>query len=233
MKKFFLLGSTSILFFLIGCSENAPKTVSTSTPSVTQAPAMPASASPVAKAVSLPVPVAGASNPQAWHAEKVKDRFSDGVDLKTTSLDGKYDLVILVEGRQAFLSFARHGHWDAVHNQPSKGKLMVLRAKFEDGQEKHIEWDELGFGTENLYSVLWSYPAPQDAAPGTALEASQQDSFGGDKLLIQDMAKHKTMLLEIEPGLTAQFDLTGLARGMEKARAPKAEAILEGRQDAQ
>ena len=233
MKNIFLVGSTSILCFVIGCSENSQKTASTSVSPLAHAPAVPASAPPVAKEVSLPVPSAGSSTHQAWSSEKVKDLFSDGVGLKTTSLDGKYDLVVLQEGRQAFLSFAKHGNWKAVHSRPSKGKLMVLRAKFEDGQEKYIEWDELGFGTENLYSVLWSYPAPQDASQGSAQVGSNADNFGGDQLLVQDMTKHKTMLLEIAPGVTAQFDLTGLAREMEKARAPKPEAILEARQEVQ
>lgn len=233
MKKFFLLGSTGILFFVIGCSGNSQQTASTSAPAVAQAPDVLAAAPPAAKEISLPVPSAGSSKHPAWQSEKVKDPFSDGVGLKTTSLDGKFDLVVLQEGRQAFLSFARHGQWEAVHNRPSKGKLVVLRAKFEDGSEKHIQWDELGFGTKNLYSVLWSYPAPRDDAPSAASAGSQQSSFGGDQLLVQDMAKHKTMLLEIEPGLTAQFDLTGLAHEMEKARPLKAEAILAAQQDIQ
>jgi len=233
MKKLFLLGSTSLLFFVIGCSENTQKTVSTSTPAVARAAAAPANPSPAAETASLPVPSAGASNHRAWRTENVKDRFINGVELKTASLDGKYDLVILQEGRQAFLSFTRHGRWESVHNQPAKGKLMVLRAKFEDGQEKLVEWDELGFATENLYGVLWSYPAPKDASLGPALPGSEKDSFGGDQLLLQDMLKHKAILVEVEPGVTTQFDLTQLAHAMEKARASKTEPILEARQDAE
>ena len=229
MRKLFLVGFTGILLLTIGCSGNSEKTVSTSAPAAARAANVP-SASPVVDASSLPVPSAGTSNHQAWQSKKVKDRFIDGVELKTTSLDGKYDLVVLQEGRQAFLSFTRHGRWESVHDRPSKGNLMVLRAKFEDGQEKHIEWDELGFATENLYAVLWSYPAP-NVALGPAPAGSQVDSFGGDQLLIQDMLKHKTVLLEVEPGVTTQFDLTPLAHAMDKARASKAEPILEARQD--
>ena len=229
MKNVILLGSAGILF-LVGCSGNSRKTASsTSAPvlSPATANATPAPA-PAPQGVPLPVPSVASSNSQIWHLEKVKDRFSEGVELKTTSLDGKYDLVILQEGRQAFLSFARHGHWESAHNRPGKGKLMFLRARFEDGEEKHIEWDELGFGTENLFAMLWSYPAPQDAF-GPAVPGSKDDSFGGDRLLIQELLKHKTVLLEVAPVVTAQFDLTGLVREMEKARSPKTEPILEAR----
>ena len=77
---------------------------------------------------------------------------------------------------------------------------------------------------------MWAYPAPK-VALGPAPAGSQVDSFGGDQLLIQDMLKHKTVLLEVEPGLTTQFDLTQLTHAMEKARAPKTEPLLEARQD--
>jgi hypothetical protein len=119
-----------------------------------------------------------------------------------------------------FLSFAKHDKWDAVHDQPAKGKLMDLRLEFEDGKEKHAEWDELGHGTENLYAVLWSYPA-------------SSDSVGGDPLLMQEMVMHRTMVLEIEPGLTTQFDLTGLANEMRKIRPNQPEPTLEARQGAE
>jgi len=235
MKKVILLGSTGVLLLAAGCSGNRQKNASTSgpvAPAVAQAAvASTASTSPsVALPASLPVPSAGISNDDAWHSEKIKDRFSVGVQLKTTSLDGKYDLVILQEGRQAFLSFARHGRWESVHNEPAKGKLMVLRARFEDGPEKRIEWDELGFATENLFGVLWSYPAPKGASFGPVVASSNDDSFGGDQLLIQEMMRHKAMLVEVAPAVTAQFDLTGLAHQMEKARSSKAEPILEARQ---
>jgi hypothetical protein len=46
------------------------------------------------------------------------------------------------------------------------------------------------------------------------------------------MMKHKTMLLEVEPGVTTQFDMTGLAHEMEKVRTPKAQPVLEARQTA-
>jgi hypothetical protein len=64
------------------------------------------------------------------------------------------------------------------------------------------------------------------------LEGGTGDSVGGDKLLIQDMMKHRTMLLEVEPGITTQFDMTGLAREMEKVRTPKTQPVLEARQTA-
>jgi hypothetical protein len=139
-------------------------------------------------------------------------------------------LVILHEGTQSFLSFVRHAHWNAVHDQPAKGKLMYLRAKFDDGQEKRIEWDELGFATENLYSVLWSHPIKADAPIGPAPNSSANDSVGDDQRLIQEMMKHNTMLLEVEPGNTAQFDMIGLAHEMEKVRTPKTQPVLEARQ---
>jgi hypothetical protein len=163
----------------------------------------------------------------SWHSENVKGPIGNVVTLKVTSTDGKFELVILQEGTHSFLSFVRHGHSKDVHNQPAKGKLMYLRAKFDDGQEKRIEWDELGFATENLYSVLWLYPVKADAPIGPAPNGSGSDSVGGDQLLIQEMMKHKAMLLEVEPGVTAQFDMTGLAQAMEKDHIPQ---VLEARQ---
>jgi hypothetical protein len=234
MKKVFLLVSTGILFTMLGCSGNSQKAVSKNAPAVVQAATAPVSASPfVDPAAALPVPSVGQANQQAWHCENVKDQLGDAVALKGTSLDGKFDLVILQKGKYSFLSFVRHSRWESVYNQPAKGKLMYLRAKFEDGQEKRIEWDELGFATENLYSVLWSYPAKTNAPIGPVLAGPTGDSVGGDQLLLQDMLKHKTMLLEVEPGVTTQFDMTGLAHEIEKVRAPKTQPVLEARQTAE
>jgi hypothetical protein len=232
MKKVFLLVSTGILFTILGCSGNWQKAVSKSAPAVVQASAAPASTSPVVEdpAGALPVPSVGRANHQAWRSESVKDRLGNAVALKRTSLDGKYDLVILQKGTYSFLSLVRHGRWESVYNQAAKGKLMYLRVKFEDGQEKRIEWDELGFATENLYSVLWSYPVKAEASIGPVPGGAGRDSVGGDQLLIQEMTKHKTMLLEVEPGVTTQFDMTGLAHEIEKARAAKSQSVLEARQ---
>lgn len=235
MKKVFLLVSTGILFTTLGCSGNSQEAVSKSAPAVVQASAAPASTSPVVEdpAAALPVPSVGRANQQAWRSESVKDRLGNAVALKGTSLDGKFDLVILQKGTYSFLSFVRHARWESVYNQPAKGKLMYLRVRFEDGQEKRIEWDELGFATENLHSVLWSYPAKTSAPIGPVLAGPTDDSVGGDQLLIQDMMKHKAMLLEVEPGVTTQFDMTGLAHEIEKVRTPKTQAVLEARQTAE
>jgi hypothetical protein len=234
MNKAFLLVPTGILFIILGCSGNSQKAVSKSAPAVVQASAVPASTSPaVDPAAALPVPSVGQANQPAWRPEIVKDQLGNAIALKTTSLDGKFDLVILQKGKYAFLSFVRHSHWESVYNQPAKGKLMCLRAKFEDGQEKRIEWDELGFATENLYSVLWSYPAKTNAPIGPVLAGPTGDSVGGDQLLLQDMLKHKTMLLEVQPGVTTQFDMTGLAHELEKVRAAKTQPVLEARQTAE
>jgi hypothetical protein len=234
MKKVFLLMSTGVLFTILGCSGNSQKAVSKTAPTVVQASAAPASTSPVVEpAAALPVPPVGHMNQQAWHSENVNDRFGNAVALRRTSLDGKFDLVILQKGTNSFLSFVRHARWESVRHLPAKGKLMYLRARFEDGQEQRIEWDELGFGTENLYSVLWSYPAKADAPIGPVLEGPKGDSVGGDQLLIQDMMKHKTMLLEVAPGVTTQFDMTGLAHEIEKVHTPKAQPVLEARQIAE
>jgi hypothetical protein len=46
------------------------------------------------------------------------------------------------------------------------------------------------------------------------------------------MMKHKMMFLEVEPGVTTQFDLTGLAHEIEKVRT-KTQPVLEARQSAQ
>jgi len=231
MKKVFLLVSTSILFTILGCSGNSQKAASKSAPAVVHASVAPAGTSLVVDpADALPVPSVGKANQQAWRSENVKDPLGKTVALKRTSLDGKFDLVILQKGTHSFLSFVRHSRWESVYNQPAKGKLMYLRAKFEDGQEKRIEWDQLGFATENLCSVLWSYPARTDAPIGPVLVGLTGDSVGGDQQLIQDMMKHKTMLLEVEPGVTTQFDVTGLAHEIEKVRTTKTEPVLEARQ---
>ena len=231
MKKVFLLVSTGILFIILGCSGNSQKATSKGAPAVVQASTVPAGKSPaVDLAAALPVPSLGPASQQAWTSEKVSDQLGNGVAVKGTSLDGKFDLVILQKGTHSFLSFVKHSRWESVYNQPAKGKLMYLRAKFEDGQEKRIEWDELGFATENLYSVLWSYPVRTDAPIGSVLVGSTGGSVGGDQQLIQDMMKHKTMLLEIEPGITTQFDMTGFAHEMEKVRTAKTQPVLEARQ---
>ena len=175
--------------------------------------------SPVVQpAAALPVPSVGTVNQQAWRFENVRDHFGNAIVLKETSSDGKFDLVIMRRGTHSFLSFVRHEHGQSVCNQPGKGKLMYLRVKFEDGQEKRIEWDELAFGTNNLCSVLWSYPAKTDLPIGPVVEDRTGDSVGGDQFLIQDMMKHKAMLLEVEPGVSAQFDTTGIAHEIESAR---------------
>jgi len=234
MNKLLFLVSTGILLTILGCSGNSHEAVSRSAPAVAQASVTPASISPVVEpAAALPVPSVRQANQRAWRSESVESSLGNAAALKGTSLDGKYDLVILLKGTHSFLSFARHGRWESVKNQPAKGKLMYLRVKFEDGQEKRIEWDELGFATANLYSVLWSYPAKPDAPIGPALDDAKGDSVGGDQLLIQDVMKHKTMLLEVEPGVTTQFDVSGLAHEIEKARNPKTEPVLEASQTAE
>lgn len=144
--------------------------------------------------------------------------------LKRTSLDGKYDLVILEKGTQAFPEFAKHSRWESVYDKPAKGQLMTLRVKFEDGQERQVEWDELAYGTEDAHAVLWSYPA------GVASAETKENGTGGDKLLMQELMKHRTMLLEVEPGVTAQFDLSGLGNEMAKIRPLHTEEVLSASQ---
>jgi len=233
MKKVSLLLSTGVLLSISGCSDSQ-RTVSKNPPPIVSATAATTpSAAGQPSTAQLPVPSIGNANHSPWHAENVKDPLGNVVTLKMTSTDGKFDLVILQEGAHSFLSFVRHTRWEAVHNQPAKGKLMFLRAKFDDGQEKRIEWDELGFGTEDLYSVLWSYPAQADAPTSLATNDSATNSVGGDQLLIHEMTKHNAMLLEVEPGVTAQFDITGLAHAMEKLHTPQTQPVLEARQSSE
>jgi hypothetical protein len=234
MKKAFLLISTPVLFTALGCSGNSQNNISKSTPAVVHASVEAASAgTPTQPAAALPVPSLGKTNSKAWHSENIKDYLGNAVALKSTSLDGKYDLVVLQRGRYSFLSMVKHAQWESVANKAAKGKLMYLRAKFEDGQEKRIEWDELGIATQNLYSVLWSYPAKVDAPIGPVPQGATSDSVGGDQLLIQDMMKHQMMILEVEPGVTTQFAMNGLAQEIEKARAPKSQAVVEAMQAAE
>jgi hypothetical protein len=231
MKKVSACMSTGILFAIIGCSGVSEKRASNTAVQVAPVSVVAASTTPVEEAVApLPVPSLGQVSRHVWRSENVKDQLGNAVALKATSLDGKFDLVILQRGPHPFLSLVRHARWESVHNSPAKGRLMYLRAKFEDGREKRMEWDELGFGTENPYSVLWSYPVKTDAPIGPAPEASAGSSFGGDQLLVEEMMQHKTMLLEVEPGVTTQFDMTGLARAIGKARTSQRQPVLEASQ---
>jgi hypothetical protein len=231
MKKVALLVSTGILFSISGCSENSQKTALKSAPGIVQASAAPTSTPPlVTVAAPLPALLVGQTNQQVWRSEKVKDSFGSAVALERTSLDGKFDLVILQRGTYTSVSFVRHARWASVYNRPAKGNLTCLRIKFDDGSEERVEWDELGLDTGNLYSVLWSYPAKTNAPIGPVLKGPTGDSVGGDQLLIQDMMKHKTMLLEVEPGAITQFDIAGLPHEMEKVRNPKTQPELEARQ---
>ena len=206
------LGSISIALLLSACAANHSASVSTNA-----APADDTRPAP-APTAALPVPTGGHLSLQPWRPEPIDDHLGGAIVLKRTSLDGKYDLVILEKGREPFLSFVRHTRWEAVHDLAAKANVMDLRLTFEDGHEKPVKWNELGFGTANLYAVLWSYPA-------------KNDSVGGDQLLMQEMLHHRAMVLETEPGVTTQFDLTGLAAEMNKIRPSQPEPVLEARQD--
>jgi hypothetical protein len=230
MKKLFLFVPVGVLFTVLGCSGNSQNTVSkASTLPVVQASPAPANPSPAAEPVAALPAVSLASNHQRWHSEILKDTFGKAVALKQTSSDGKFDLVIVLEGTHSFLSFAKHAQWESVHHRAAQGKLMNLRLKFEDGEERSIVWDELGFGTTKVYSVVWSYPTKPDSPVGPVL-GSKSDSVGGDELLVQDMMKHTAMVLEVAPGVTTQFDITGLAREIQKANASGTESVLAATQ---
>src|SRR5277367_3461552 len=104
MKKIALLVSTSTVFLVSSCSMNSQKTASNSAPAAVQASAAPARTSPheeppVPLPATLPAPLpaplpaltSGRANPQAWRSETIKDGLSNAVELKETSLDGKFD----------------------------------------------------------------------------------------------------------------------------------------------
>jgi hypothetical protein len=231
MKKVALLVSTGILFTISGCSENSQKTALKSAPATVQASAAPTSTPPlVTVAAPLPALLAGQTNQQVWRSEKLKDSLGNAVALEGTSLDGKFDLVILQRGTYTSVSFVRHGRWASVYNRPAKGNLTSLRIKFDDGSEERVEWDELGLDTGNLYSVLWSYPAKTNAPIGPMAKGTTLDSHEGDERLLEDMMKHKTMLVEVEPGSTTQFEMTGLAHEIQKVPTIKIEPVLDARQ---
>jgi len=230
MKTLLVLASSSLLAIAAGCSRNHP----TSTAPNSQPPAsQPSSSAPARASVSaapttpLATPTVANLFPEPWRPEPVDDHLGGAMVLKRTSLDGKYDLVILEKGNQAFPAFARHGRWEEVHDKPAQGKLLTLRVKFEDGAEKEIEWDELAYGTADEHAVLWSYPA------GAAANADPANSTGGDKLLMQDLMKHRALLLEVEPGVTTQFALTGLGTEMAKIRPLHTDEVLSASQAAQ
>src|SRR6516225_5763849 len=147
MKKFLLLVSTGALSAVAGCSGNSQNTVSKASalPTVQASPAPANSSGPAASVAALP-DVSVRSNHQGWHIENVKDVLGNAIALKRTSLDGKFDLVVTLKGAHSFVSFAKRAQWESVHHRAAQGKLMNLRLKFEDGEERGIEWDELGFG---------------------------------------------------------------------------------------
>jgi hypothetical protein len=231
MKKVALLVFAGILLTISGCSENSQKTALKSAPATVQASAAPTSTPPlVTVAAPLPALLAGQTNQQVWRSEKLKDSLGTAVALEGTSLDGKFDLVILQRGTYTSVSFVRHARWASVYNRPAKGNLTSLRIKFDDGSEERVEWDELGLDTGNLYSVLWSYPAKTNAPIGPIAKGTTVDSHEGDERLLEDMMKHKTMLVEVEPGSTTQFELSGLAHEIQKVRTIKSEPVLDARQ---
>jgi hypothetical protein len=231
MKKVALLVFAGILLTISGCSENSQKTALKSAPATVQASAAPTSTPPlVTVAAPLPALLAGQTNQQVWRSEKLKDSLGNAVALEATSLDGKFDLVILQRGTYTSVSFVRHARWASVYNRPAKGNLTSLRIKFDDGSEERVEWDELGLDTGNLYSVLWSYPAKTNAPIGPIAKGTTVDSHEGDERLLEDMMKHKTMLVEVEPGSTTQFELSGLAHEIQKVRTIKSEPVLDARQ---
>ena len=227
MKKVLLLVCVGAILGCSGKSQNAASKASALP--VVQASSAPSNPLPLAEPVAAMPAVTAGSNHQGWHSENVKDRFGNAVALKQTSLDGQFDLVIVLRGTHAFLSFAKHGQWESVYPRAAKGKLMNLRLRFEDGQERCVVWDELGFGTNNVYSVVWSFPVTTQFSVGPVV-GSNSDSVGGDEQLIQELMKHTAMLLEVAPGATTQFDIAGLARDTLKARASKAEPPLAARQ---
>jgi len=123
MKKVVLLTSTGVLFSILGCSGNSQKAVSKGSLPVVHASTAPANASSPATASVTPLPEVSAiqSSRHTWHSEDVKDLLGNAVLLKQTSLDGKFDLVILQKGTHSFLSFVKHSRWESVHDRPAKG----------------------------------------------------------------------------------------------------------------
>jgi hypothetical protein len=230
MNKGFLLVSTGVLFTVLGCS-GKPQNTASNSPSfpVVQASSAAADRSPAVEPLAALPAVSVGSNHEVWHPESVKDVLGDAVALKHTSLDGKFDLVILLKGTHSFVSLAKHAQWETVRHQAAHGKLMNLRAKFEDGEERCIEWDELRSGATSEYRVVWSYTGRTDLPVEPAVNHAS-DSVGGDELLIREMSKHTAMVLELHTGVTAQFDIAGLNREIEKARAPKIEPVLAATQ---
>src|SRR5262245_60278202 len=102
MKNAFLLMSMGILFTVLGCAGNSEKGAAKTAPTVVQASVAPAGSSLTeAPAAALPVPSVAQVNQQAWHSENVQDRLGNAIAVKGTSLDGKFDLVILQKGRHS------------------------------------------------------------------------------------------------------------------------------------
>jgi hypothetical protein len=141
--------------------------------------------------------------------------------------------VVLQKGTFTSISFVRHTKWESVYNRPAKGELMSLRIKFDDAPEERIEWDELGVDTGKLRSIVWSYPAKADMPIGPMPKGTTLDSPDGDERLLQSMLKHKSMLVEVEPGTTTQFELAGLAHEIQNSRPAKTPQVLKASQTAE
>ena len=87
-----------------GCSDESQKSILSRTPDVVQASVARIDTPPlVTQAVSFPALAVGQMNQQVWRAAEFKDSLGSAVTIKGTSVDGRFDLVMLKKGTYTFV----------------------------------------------------------------------------------------------------------------------------------
>ena len=211
-----------IALMVSGCSKQSQvqPAATSSTPDVVQA------------AAPTPLPALSEQNDhQVWTAREIPVQGPNGSFLGTlrvkqvASLDGRFDLTIDTEcltpcgaaSHIIYVKFSSHGHYDALMTDTHlTDKLMHLRIAFDDGSGKDIEWIESTNTTNDILANLLLYPAKAGVPIGPIMRDSYSSGDGYD--FLQDMLAHKAVLVEVKPGVTTQFDLTGLPQVIEAAR---------------
>jgi hypothetical protein len=207
-----------LVFVLLvtGCSKSqVERTATVSNPNLAQvAPALPALVRP-------------RGEPHEWSAKHSED-LTD-FDLQETSLDGKFDLILDLSlipcsgencgcryGTEVFL--ATHGRYAALTQEPSAhDTLLHLRVEFDDGLVRPIEWDESSDTGHGLLADVSLYPAPTDVPIGPSPKTNWTVLGDGNSLL-EDLLAHKEVLVEVRPGVAAQFDLAGFSQAVAAAK---------------
>jgi len=205
MRKATLLVSMGTLLVISGCKNHS-------------APPLPALA-------NLP------NTHEVWSVKESKVSNSSVFELRKASLDGRFNLSVYLmaddfrdSSNEPLIELTSREYSDSGTDK-AVYKLMGVRIRFDDGLEKHAEWQEYQYPTRGIDATLSSYTAMTSAPIGPIERDSS--STGGGKVLLKDMLARKAMLVEIEPGVSTQFDLSGLSRDFENLRTTKIQPLLE------